>query len=601
MALLSNSEKIGKYTVQSLIKFNLYTETYRVEDINQTPFFLKLFIIKRMSNLLIDDKSKMVKEILLCSELHHKNLLDFIEHGVIDKEEGQCQYYVTSYLTGSILSDKISRDGKMAEDEALRIFRSILSGLQYLHSQVPALCHNDLDPSNIMLTDVSESEVQIIDFGHLSGHCSGTVWFPTSDLDVHYHGDESRVGIFDEQGDVFSACAVLYSMLSGTTPWDGAPINSEDDYRTNMNNLRLYRKSNGLDIEKLEVSKKTKFILHYGLEAKITNRFASVQQIIDILDASEANENDNKSDSADSMSASQAREQWRDNPNYVEFDIKKGNGNGFEDIAGMKELKQDMEEQFLFVITHKEIAQEYRLTPPNGLLLYGPPGCGKTFFAEKFAEQAGFNYVIVKSSDLASSYIHGTQEKIKQLFDVAAKNAPIIVCFDEFDALVPDRTQLGDSYSKEVNEFLSQMNNCSQRGIFIIATSNRPDKIDPAVLRTGRVDKSVYVPLPDYEARREMFNIYLDGRPIEDGIDINSLATQTEGYIASDIAYIVNDAATIAAYSRIKISHSLLEKSIHNTHPSLRPDSIKVYEEIRKKMESTDRKNISDRIVVKGL
>lgn len=277
----------------------------------------------------------------------------------------------------------------------------------------------------------------------------------------------------------------------------------------------------------------------------------------------------------------------------MEFPIKKGIGKGFEEIAGMSELKDSLNKQVVFVIKNKEIAEEYKITPPNGMLLYGPPGCGKTFFAEKFAEETGFCYLLIKSSDLASSYVHGSQEKIRQLFDQAEKNAPIVVCFDEFDALVPDRSWNNVS-SEEVNEFLSQMNNCAKRGIFVVATSNRPDKIDPAVLRTGRIDKMVYVPLPDYDARKEMFTMYLKGRPVEDEIKVDELAKKTEGYIASDIAYIVNDSAMVAAYTRTKISHDLLLTSISNTHPSVRSESIKQYDEIKKKMEDTNRRNLTD-------
>ena len=225
-------------------------------------------------------------------------------------------------------------------------------------------------------------------------------------------------------------------------------------------------------------------------------------------------------------------------------------------------------------------------------MLYGPPGCGKSFFAEKFAEETGFSYLFVKSSDLASSYVHGSQEKINQLFEQAAKHAPIVVCFDEFDALVPDRSWNNVS-AEEVNEFLTQMNNCARRGIFIVATSNRPDKIDPAVLRTGRIDKMVYVPLPDREARRELFSLYLKGRPVEEGIDVDALADMTDGYIASDIAYIVNDSAMVAAYTRAKITQDLLNTSVGNTRPSVRADSLKQYDEIKQKMEDTNRRNIN--------
>ena len=154
--------------------------------------------------------------------------------------------------------------------------------------------------------------------------------------------------------------------------------------------------------------------------------------------------------------------------------------------------------------------------------------------------------------------------------------------------------------SGEVNEFLSQMNNCAQRGIFIVATSNRPDKIDPAVRRTGRIDKNVYVPLPDFEARREMFSLYLKKRPVSSEINVDKLAELTEGYIASDIAYIVNDAAMSAAYARVPITEDLLMTSLSNTSPSLKKEVMETYERIRDTMEDNNRSN-NIRVVVSGL
>lgn len=203
----------------------------------------------------------------------------------------------------------------------------------------------------------------------------------------------------------------------------------------------------------------------------------------------------------------------------------------------------------------------------------------------------------MKSSDVGSSLVHGTQEKVKKLFKQAEKNNPIVLCFDEFDAIVPDRGARGNEYvASEVNEFLSQMNNCAQRGIFVVATSNRPDKIDPAILRTGRIDKQVYVPLPDYQARKEMFKMYLNNRPIEGDLDLDAFAKKTDGYIASDIAFIVNDAAMTAAFTRQPITAELLNATISNTHPSLRKEVLDEYTNIREKMNG-----IARRIVVTGL
>lgn len=590
MAIFNTNDCVGRFRVQSIIKSNLYTETYRVEDDNNVPYFLKLFILKRLPNKYIDSDTHAVKEIEYCKKIKHRNIISFVAEGVYDSVEGECRYYVTNYFGGPLLIEKIREEGKLAENISLKIFRSILDGLHYLHHSSTVLCHNDIDPSNIMLTEATGGVPEIIDLGHVSERCSGNIPFETLDLDLLYHSNETMVGIFDEQGDIFSACAVLYTMLTGYAPW-AINVPTDGSYKDRFKVVSEFRKSTPLNLE-FEVSEKTKKILAKGLAIKSINRFSSIEEIYSFLDNPNSAEEENNNNSTSHPQT--CNHEQNHGPNHVEFQIKKGNGKGFVDIAGMSELKDSLNKQVVFVIKNKEVADEYKITPPNGMLLYGPPGCGKTFFAEKFAEETGFSYLLVKSSDLASSYVHGSQEKIRQLFDQAEKNSPIVVCFDEFDALVPDRSWNNVS-SEEVNEFLSQMNNCSKRGIFIVATSNRPDKIDPAVLRTGRIDKMVYVPLPDFEARKEMFAIHLKGRPQEDSIDLDELARKTEGYIASDIAYIVNDSAMVAAFTRTKITGNHLYTSIQNTHPSVRTDVMKTYEDIRKKMEDNNRRNIGER------
>jgi transitional endoplasmic reticulum ATPase len=198
----------------------------------------------------------------------------------------------------------------------------------------------------------------------------------------------------------------------------------------------------------------------------------------------------------------------------------------------------------------------------------------------------------VKASDLGSIYIHGSQGKIAGLFKKAEENAPTVLCFDEFDAFVPSRSgdNVGSNQAGEVNEFLTQLNNCSKRGIFVIATSNRPDKVDPAVLRTGRIDKQVYVPMPDATARRLMFELYLKDRPCGE-IDSDALAVKADGYVASDIAYVVNEAATIAAFNREPITQELLIKTIEGIKPSVNKELLKEYEEMKDKMEGVERSN----------
>lgn len=598
MATFNNGKQIGNYTIQNLIKANLYTETYRVEDEFHQPFFMKIYVMKRVPEKLVNAESGAVLEVEYCQKLQHRNLVSFIASGTLEAEgEGTCQYYVTNYFSGELLAEKVAREGKMPTDQALKIFRGILEGLQYMHRQ--GLFHNDITPRNIMLSATTNGTPEIIDLGHVSTKCSGKVPFDTSDLEVAYAANETFAGLYDEQSDIFSATAVLHFILTGEAPWkmdvDGNLKRSRKAYL-----LKEYRKSAPLDFNALQVDDKTKAILAKGLAVAYADRYKDVENIFSDLDADaipEMPQTERKETPQPAENPQGDFNSQTESPNRVDFEIRRGNGNGFQDIAGMKELKTYLSQRVIFVIKNKEKVEKYKLTPPNGMLLYGPPGCGKTFVAEKFAEETGFNFILVKSSDLSSSYHHGTQEKIAQLFKQAEQKAPIVICFDEFDALVPDRSIPANQYSAtEVNEFLSQLNNCSKRGIFVVGTTNRPDKIDPAVLRTGRIDKQVYVPLPDKEARKEIFLIHLKGRPYDENqIDAEKLSDLSDGFIASDIAYVVNDAAMIAAFTDQPITQALLEETIGHTHPSLRKDTLKVFDEIRQKMEGVERNNLNER------
>ena len=261
-------------------------------------------------------------------------------------------------------------------------------------------------------------------------------------------------------------------------------------------------------------------------------------------------------------------------------------GKGFDRIAGMESLKSILYNDVIRALNEQELYESYGLTIPNGMLLYGPPGCGKTFIAESFAEEVGYNFVQIKPSDLASIYVHGSQEKIGKLFDEARKNAPTILFIDELDAVMPSREgDLSHSYSAEVNEFLAQMTNCSQDGIFIIGATNRPDKIDTAIMRTGRLDKHVYLPPPDNKAREQMFQLHLKKRPLELGLDYEVLSKKTENYVASDIEFICNEAARKSLQSHSRISMEILEDIIKTTKKSVTANELKKYEDIKMKIE----------------
>jgi transitional endoplasmic reticulum ATPase len=227
------------------------------------------------------------------------------------------------------------------------------------------------------------------------------------------------------------------------------------------------------------------------------------------------------------------------------------------------------------------------------MLLYGPPGCGKTFFAEKMAEEIGFNFYQIKPSDIQSKWVNASQENIKKLFDEARENAPSIIFVDELDALVPNRdnSSVNHMNTSAVNEFLAQMNNCGDDGVFIIGATNRPNAIDPAILRAGRLDKVIYLPPPDFDARRLMFKLYLKKRPTELGLDYKGFATATENYVSSDIKFLCDEASRAALKQKCRISKKIILETIKNNKPSITLNELNSYIAIKAKLEGEQPSN----------
>lgn len=269
---------------------------------------------------------------------------------------------------------------------------------------------------------------------------------------------------------------------------------------------------------------------------------------------------------------------------------------GFKEVAGMEEQKKLIIEGFINVLNNRECAEAYGIVPPS-LLFYGPSGCGKTFFAENLAGELGVNFIKVVPDDIASTWVHGTQEKICEIFRKAEEEAPTILFFDEFDAMVPNRTD-SDLHNQngEVNEFLCKLNNASQKGVYIIAATNHPESIDRAVLRTGRIDEMIYIGMPEKEARESLFRLLLSKLPSDKDIDYGKLADLTQGYNCSDIKYIVQLAsrrmfnASIAQKDQPykAITQTQLEDAISNKTPSVTLNDLREYERIRSKFSPKD-------------
>lgn len=574
MFLYNKNQSIGEYVVVFPHKEGSYAQTYRVKDKDGKVKFLKL-ILKEELEFFQYDKSGEIIEVEIAKILKHKNLCTYVDSGSLEKDGHQLEYIVTEYIKGENLNDHIARNKELSQLEIKQIMAALLSALDYIHTLPRPIIHNEVCVENILLDVIGNyNNLKLIDFGasrFLDLKADNQSWHNQNLL---YVATERLLGKSCVQSDLFSAGVVLYKLMFGVMPWD---VNLAGLTLQQQVQAIIEKRSTPLTVPNIQIMEMDQNLLKIMVKAlapESNQRFASAKDFLDAIEG--------KTES-DSVPLSMTRMQKVES----EPSLSPKKGNGFADVAGMSQIKEMMKKKIINILKDPERAEKFKIQIPNGMLLYGPPGCGKSFIAEKFAEEAGYNYMFVKSSDLASIYVHGSQEKIGKLFDDARKNAPAIINFDEFEALVPDRSKVNNaSESGEVNEFLSQMNNCGKDRVFVIASSNRPDLIDPAVRRKGRLDQIIYIPVPDKEARKEIFKIHMSGRPAKKNIDYIKLAGMTENYVASDIAYIVNDAAVRAFEDDVEISQDLLEEVIKENTPSISAKDLQFYENIRKQLEN---------------
>lgn len=556
MAILENNQIIKSYTVESFLKDGQYNESYRIKNDSGDLFFLKIYDSQKVPEKVLDSDS-IITEISYCERMNHSNVIHYVEKGVFVKDGNKYPYLITKYVQGSLVADPLVKGRIFSLDMALSIVKNALKGLSHIHSL--GLVHNDITPRNIIFSQKDFSSTTIIDLAHVSAPGNDVHSFETSDLTDFYRAPETYNYVFDERSDIYALAAVLYAMLFGKAPW----------YSESEENLN-YEKLKEITFKRLSFSGSLdkcpswlQAILKMCLSFDPNSRIQSAEDFLNALEQEKCPiiERACVKTEFSTVDAKAKKSTYK---------ISQKEGNGFADIAGMDDIKAMLQQKVLFLLKNPEKAQKYKLTLPNGMLLYGPPGCGKSFFAEKFAEEACLNYICVKGSDIGSSYIHGSQSKIAELFNEAEQNAPSVICFDEFDAMVPKRTSAETNalMNPEVNEFLSQMNNCSQRGIFVIGTTNQKDLIDPAILRTGRLDIHIEVGAPDKTTRKKMFDLYLKERPCM-GVNTEELADKTDNYSSSDISFIVNDAALVAAFKDSPIDQSMLLDSIKNKPSSL--------------------------------
>jgi transitional endoplasmic reticulum ATPase len=265
----------------------------------------------------------------------------------------------------------------------------------------------------------------------------------------------------------------------------------------------------------------------------------------------------------------------------------------WEEVGGLDEVKQALKEAVEWPLKNPDCFKRIGIRPPRGILLYGPPGCGKTYVVKALANEAGVNFVSVKGPELLSKWVGESEQHVRDVFRRAKQVAPSIILFDEIDALAPRRgTSMGTHVMEQVvSQLLTEMSGIEEmEGVAVVATTNRPDILDPALLRPGRFDRLIYVPAPDEKTREEIFKIHTKNMPLK-GVKLDKLAEKTEGYSGADIEALSREAALFALRENQKakeVTMKHFEQAIKKIKPSITDDMFKKYQKAVDNLKKTE-------------
>ncbi len=572
METFKKGEKIGKYVIHSFIKKGIVAESYTVLGPDDMMYFMKIYDFHSIPHEQLFE-GKEVYEIHLCKELNtdeNQNVIRYVDNGEVKKGNVVYHYLVTEFYRGMTLYEAVRTDGRFDLEDAVQITLCVLTGLAYIHSC--ALIHNDIRPSNIMLQELDDGMLMptIIDLGHISYMVKGRPTFAVEDLMPYFRAPETFRSVYTVKSDIFSTGALLYFLIFGNAPWEDVDLRPFDGDKEKITAaVRMARKKDlVLETEEVKLPDYLKAILLKALAKKPEDRFASATEFAQVLyeqvmpELAKRVEEDNAN--AEPQTDGEAQE-----GNAPIITIKKGSGSGFDNVTGRDELKEQMRKEVLFAMQNPEKAKLYRLPAINGVLLYGPPGCGKSLVLKSFAEELGFNYTIIKGPEMGHIYQDGVLDNLQRVFDAAEIKAPFVLCFDELEFIAPNPNGEGQdgSITPQITTLFGMMNNCSEKGILVVATTNRPDLIDQSIMRVGCFDRVFFVPQPDFEARKDIFMAHLKDRPCEE-LDLDELARMADDFNAGDIAEAVDEAAMTAAYNDVPISQKILVDVLKYKNPT---------------------------------
>jgi transitional endoplasmic reticulum ATPase len=263
----------------------------------------------------------------------------------------------------------------------------------------------------------------------------------------------------------------------------------------------------------------------------------------------------------------------------------------FDDVAGLDDVKEQIRLRMVYPFTHPELARRYGIKRGGGLLLFGPPGVGKTLLARAVAGEIDAPFFSVKPSDIMSKWVGEAEQNIAKLFSAARRFPRAVIFIDEVEALIPKRRRSQSTVMQRVvPQILSEMEGFERHegALLFIGATNEPWMLDQAVLRPGRFDEKIYVPLPDFPARRRILEINLRGKPLASDVDIGELAELTEGYSGADIVNVCRKVADAAFLEAVKvgvdrpITKADFLSALHEVRPSVDLKDLRRFEEFAK-------------------
>jgi transitional endoplasmic reticulum ATPase len=258
----------------------------------------------------------------------------------------------------------------------------------------------------------------------------------------------------------------------------------------------------------------------------------------------------------------------------------------WKDVGGLQEVKQKLQQAVEWPIRYPGAFKRLGVEPPRGVLLFGPPGCGKTLLARAVATESEANFISVKGPEVLSKWVGESEKAIREVFRRARQAAPAIIFFDEIDAIAPARgSGAGDSHVTErvISQFLTEIDGIQiLKDVVVLAATNRPDLLDPALLRPGRFDRHILVPAPDAAARRQIFEIYTKKMPLAKDVDLDELVKASSNFAGSDIQACCREAALAALEENMKtqrVTRTHFLKAIRDFNPTITPDMEKAYQQ----------------------